>query len=223
MLRSFFKHHGPTHVLVSENSTNNDTEKLLVNNDVPHIRAAGALHGPTVNTLLLECSTDYALLVDTDIIFHKSCEEVFEQFKSLDLTLLGDICGDRGGKRLHHRVHPWFCFINVKRVNEHNIKFYDIERHTNKGDIIYDIGSTFFEDIRKAKLKIGDIKLEDNVYTHFEGMSWRTQKFGLSDGDIDIDKFATHNNIALYNYGKQVEEAYSKEILKFKDIEIKAL
>lgn len=222
MLRSFFFHHDFTNVLICENSSNEDTVKLLVENNVPFIRNENGLHAPSVDNLIEKCKTDYMLLVDTDVIFLKNHEDIFSQFKNSKLTLLGEICGDRGGKRLHNRVHPWHCFINVKDIKEHNIKFYDYERQVKRdGTPIYDVGASFFEDIKNAKLKIGDVKLENLYYKHYEGMSWRTNKFGLSEGNIDVDPKATHNNASLYNYGKMIENQYIIEISKYKNTEIK--
>jgi len=223
MLRSFFKHHESTNVLVCENSSNEDTVKILTENKVSFIRNKGGLHAPSVDLLIENCKTDYMLLVDTDVIFLKNHEDIFEQFKSANLTLLGEICGDRGGKRLHKRVHPWHCFINVKNVKENKIKFYDYERQIKRdGSPIYDVGASFFEDIKNANLKIAHVKLENIYYTHYEGMSWRTLKYGSKDGNIDVDPEATHNNEGLYNYGKMVEKLYMEEISKHKNSEIKA-
>jgi hypothetical protein len=223
MLRSFFSHHGETNVLISENSSNEDTVTLLEENSVRFVRNKGGLHAPSVDKLIENCETDHMLLVDTDVIFLKNHEDIFEQFKSANLTLLGEICGDRGGKRLHNRVHPWHCFINIKNIKENNIKFYDYERQIKRdGSPIYDVGASFFEDIKKSGLKIGDVKLENLYYKHYEGMSWRTLKFGKNDGNIDVDPEATHNNVNLYNYGKMVENNYMNEISKYKKIAIKS-
>jgi hypothetical protein len=139
----------------------------------------------------------------------------------MDLTLAGEICGDRGGKKLHKRVHPWHCFINVKHIKDNNIKFHDPKRLSSKHtSIIYDVGASFFEDIKNAKLKIGDMSLQDSYYKHYEGMSWRTLKFGATEGNIDTDQNATHNNQSLYEYGKLIEEMYKIEIETYKNISL---
>lgn len=223
MLKSFFNHHDETEVLICENSSNEETVNLLKKESVNYIRNKNGLHAPSVDILLNECKTDYMLLVDTDIIFLKNHLNIFNQVKNLDVTLLGEICGDRGGKRLHNRVHPWHCFINVKNIKENNIKFYDYNRQIKRdGSPIYDVGASFFEDIKKANLKIGSVKLQDNYFKHYEGMSWRTLKYGEKDGNIDVDQEATHNNIELYKYGKFIERMYNFEIETYKDIKINA-
>jgi hypothetical protein len=225
MLQSFFFHHPyQVKVLISENSTNDSTVKILKENNINFLRNKKMLHGPAVNLLLENCKTEYALLVDTDIIFLKNHQDIFEQFKENNLTLLGEICGDRGGKKLHKRVHPWHCFINVENIRKNKIKFYDKERQSVVHDVGYDIGSMFFEDIHKNKLKIGDVNLNNDYYRHYEGMSWRTLKFNknMPDGNIDINEDATHDNQNLYLYGKHIEETYQSEIAKYSEVKIYA-
>lgn len=224
MLKSFFKHHDKTKVLICDNSTNNETKKLLDEYKVRHITNSIGLHSPSVDTLINNCETDYMLLVDTDIIFLKNHEDIYKQFVEINLTLLGEICGDRGGKKLHNRVHPWHCFINIKEIKKFNIKFHDVSRLSKKiNEKVYDVGASFFEDIRKHNLKIGNINLQDKYYKHYEGMSWRTLKYGEKEGNIDIDSTATHNNIELYKYGKFIERMYQKEINFYESLSINAL
>ncbi len=220
MLRSFFTHHGETSVLIIDNSSNDDTAMLLDEYKIPYLRNVNGLHIKSIDPLIEQVQTKYALLVDTDIIFLKNHEHIFEQFVNADLTLLGDICGDRGGMRIHHRVHPWYCFINCENIKKYNIKFYNPEKQFSKSEKAYDVGCTFFEDVRSHKLKIGDIKLENDYYKHYEGMSWRTKRFGPSDGDIDHNPQATHNNIAYYNQGKYIEQLYLAEIPKYQNTPI---
>jgi len=92
--------------------------------------------------------TKYALLVDTDVIFLKNHSAVLDQVKSGKLTLAGDICGDRGGKRIHHRAHPWHCFVDVEEIKLNRITFYNEAKQLSKSAKLYDVGCTFFEDIR---------------------------------------------------------------------------
>lgn len=224
MLQSFFKYHDKTRVIVADNSTNNETITLLKKFKVPFIENKDNLHSPSVDLLIEKCDTDYMLLVDTDIIFLRKHDAILKQFIDMDLTLLGEICGDRGGKKLHNRVHPWHCFINVKNIKKYNIKFHDSNRLSKKiDDKVYDVGASFFEDIRSHNLKIGNVNLQDKYYRHYEGMSWRTLKYGKTDGNIDIDETATHNNIELYKYGQLVERMYQKEIIEHTNLPINAI
>lgn len=223
MLKSFFKHHGETEVLICENSTNEDMVNILQKHKVPFIRNKGGLHSPSVDILIDHCKTDYMLLVDTDVIFLQNHKKLIDQFLALDLTLMGEICGDRGGKSLHYRVHPWHCFIHVKNIKKFGIKFYDYQRLSKRdGTKIYDVGASFFEDIRKNKLKVGQVTVQDIYFKHYEGMSWRTLKYGKTEGNIDINANDTHNNSELYKYGKYVETMYKQEIDLYKHVQIKA-
>ncbi len=221
MLKSFFAHHDSTSVLLKDNSTDNKTELLLKANEVPYLRTPGGLHNRSVDSLLKKVNTRYALLVDTDIIFLKDQTPIFEKFKQSGIVLLGDVCGDRGGKKIHYRVHPWYCWIDVKAIKDNKIQFFNEQKQFTSSERIYDVGCTFFEDIKLAGLKVGDIKLENNYFKHYEGMSWRTKRYGNSDGDIDHDSNAVHNNINLYQYGLFTEKLYKSEIETYKHINIK--
>lgn len=221
MLKSYFKHHDSTAVLIIDNSTNDLTSELLEQHNVPYLRNRGGLHIQSIDTLLSTIKTKYALLVDTDIIFYKNHSNIFNKFKEMDLTLLGEICGDRGGKHIHNRVHPWHCFIDVEKIKDKNIKFYNPVKQFSESIKIYDVGCTFFEDIKNCNLKIGDIRLEGIYYKHYEGMSWRTKRYGNDDGDIDHNKEAVHNNLQLYRYGLLTEDLYKDEIETYKHITLK--
>lgn len=213
MLKSLIHIHPNVKILVCDNSTTDETQVILDRSKVPYIKNTGGLHAPSVDLLLRSVTTRYALLVDTDIIFLKSHEDIFEQFKGMNLTLMGDIEGDRGGKRIHLRVHPWHCFIDVQNINAAGIQFYDKVRLCNKEAVLYDVGSSFFEDIRNAKLRIADLKGNDTYYKHYEGMSWRVNRFDSNNlnGDIDNDENATHCDLNLYRYGKHIEDVYKQE------------
>ena len=225
MLKSFFKHHEPTKVLVCDNSTDDSTSVLLTENNVKHFINRGGVHIKSVDLLFDRIDTKYALLVDTDVIFLKDNNTLFEKFKEANICLLGEICGDRGGKKIHNRVHPWYCFVDVEAIKHNKIKFYNPDKHFGKSDKIYDVGCTFFSDIRDKKLQIGDLNanVASNYYKHYEGMSWRTKRFGSVDGDIDFDSSATHTNRGLYEYGLMVERSYQLEVEKYKHQKINAL
>jgi glycosyltransferase involved in cell wall biosynthesis len=171
-------------------------------------------HGEAVTEALDWIKTDYVLLVDSDIIFYKDIFPIFEKFKKSEAALLGNVSGDRGGKRLHPRVDPWFCFINRKLLKGKGIKFFDGKR-TKKSrgtEIVYDVGSTLFEDVMKNDLSVVNFNGEGNYFKHYEGMSWRIGKYDPTKGDTDIDFGGTHNNKALYEYGLQVAEQYKRDV-----------
>jgi hypothetical protein len=202
MLKSWMSVHNKTQrVIVCDNSTNEDTKSLLYDHKVPYITRPCMSHGNGVNELLKLCKTKYALLVDTDVIFLRDHSDIFQQFKDMNLTLLGKVEGDRGGKFIHNRVNPWHCFIDVEAIKTRSITFFDEERmrESFKTDKIYDIGSTFLEDVKGYDLRVGDVDLSNKYYIHLEGMSWYKNKFDGTVEDTGIDFGGTHNNPAYVN------------------------
>lgn len=193
--------------------------------EIPYYNLPNTTHGQAVNNAFDLIETDYVLLVDSDVIFLKDFQKPFEVFKDNNLSIMGNVSGNRGGKQLYPRVDPWFCFINLKQIRSHNIYFYDEVRSSNskiKGNIVYDIGSTMFEDILKyPNMKIGNVQMEGKYFKHYEGMSWRIQKYNPNDKDTDIDFGGTHPNKQLYDIGLAVREEYLKETSHLKEINIK--
>jgi hypothetical protein len=193
MLRSYVRQHGngPHRVLILENSTDDGTCRLLDADAVPYVRNPDGRHAPSVDRALRLCATRYALLVDTDVVFKRPIDGALEALKRYDLTLMGSVCADRGGYKLYPRVHPWFCFIDVDAVRARGISFHDPKRAIETGSIgffervpiterppewsqrrFYDVGSTFYEDIDRAGLRIGNVDMEGTFFVHYEGTSW---------------------------------------------------
>jgi hypothetical protein len=222
MLKSFVNAHktNKQSLVLIDNSTDEYTRGLLYDNKVPYKCSPGNTHGQGINEAIKLCKTDYALLVDTDIIFLKDHTNIFEQFKKLDLTLMGKITGDRGGKQLYRRVNPWHCFLNVKHIKEKNITFFDEKRMKDSFNTkcIYDIGSTFFEDVKNAKLRVGEVDVEGIYFLHFEGMSWYKNKFNPQDKDTGIDFGGTHNNPGFVHAYEQKLPTFEYFRKKYKDV-----
>lgn len=172
-----------------------------------------ATHGEAVNLALTIITTKHVLLVDSDILFTKDIAPIYKFCIDSGAALLGHVSGDRGGKSLYPRVDPWFCLMDVSLLKHHNITFFDPTRTkaSRKSVRVYDIGSTMFEDVGNAGLTVADIP--DNSYCkHYEGMSWRTKKYNPNLGDTDIDFGGTHNNKALYEYGRSIEKQYMIDV-----------
>lgn len=170
-------------------------------------------HGKAVNYALNFIQNDHVLLIDSDVIFYKDIAPIYEKFKEGDFTLLGNVSGDRGGKSLHPRVDPWFCFINRRHLIENGIVFFDEKRtlRSRNENRIYDVGSTMFEDVINADLRIANFNGENKYFKHYEGMSWRVQKYNPHNGDTNIDIGGTHNNNLLYEYGLLIQSQYIKD------------
>jgi glycosyltransferase involved in cell wall biosynthesis len=171
-------------------------------------------HGEGVNYSMNIVTTRYVLLVDSDVIFLKDVEEPYKIFREGGYTLMGEVVGDRGGKHIHPRVNPWFCFMDIQNLKENNISFYDYHRSKleNNTDKIYDVGCGMFEDVIQSGLTIANARMENKYFKHYEGMSWRVQKYDPNNGDTDIDISGTHDNRQLYDYGLMVRKQYEKDI-----------
>jgi hypothetical protein len=133
---------------------------------------------------------------------------------------MGNVSGNRGGKLLYPRIDPWFCFIDLEQLKSNDIKFFDVERtkKSRESGRVYDIGSTMFEDVVNAGLTIANINLENKYFRHYEGMSWRVQKYDPDSPDTDIDFGGTHNNKTLYEYGLQVMNQYESDVMSLNQI-----
>lgn len=180
---------------------------------IQNIKMLNTSHGNAVNAAFDLVKTRYMLLVDSDVLFLKDIKQPYEKFKEGGFVLMGEVVGDRGGKSLYPRVNPWFCFIDLEQLKEHNINFYDHHRTKEiKSERIYDIGSTMFEDVINAELTVADARMENKYFKHYEGMSWRVQKYNPDNGDTDIDIGGTHDNIQLYKLGLYIREQYNKDV-----------
>lgn len=223
MLRSFRSVHSHIHfmnLLVIENSTNEQTVNILDENGIGYIRNPGGTHSPSIDLAFEHCKTKYALVVDTDIIFRQRIDDIYKRVLGSELTLCGIECGDRAGYKLMERIHPWFMFVNVEEVKKAGIKFHDDVRikatnseaffgnvplNPNKTEKMYDVGSTFYEDIKNEGLKIGRMHQNQPWFVHYEGSSWQRQS-----GD------ELHEVL-----GNRVWNNYQTQIHRLKNIDIK--
>lgn len=201
--------------LVINTSTDDVSENILHNNKIEFINFKNQTHGRGVNFGLQNVETKYTLLVDSDIIVTGSLSGIYNKFIKNNLAIAGRVVGDEGGKRLYPRVDPSFCFINNEHLRNKNIIFFDENRtilSRQSGDIVYNIGSTMYEDVKNNNLLIGDIDLRNKKFIHYEGMSWRVQSFNPNQGDTDIDFGGTHPNAALKQIGEQVRRQYFHDV-----------
>jgi hypothetical protein len=129
-LKSFVFHHGsgPHKIVIIENSTNNETQRLLDRINISYIATPGGTHSHSVDMGFGLVRIKYALLIDTDVIFKKNISKPFELFTNLQLTLFGEVQGDREGFLLYPRIAPYCCFIDMDRVRSMKINFHSDER-----------------------------------------------------------------------------------------------
>lgn len=195
----------------------------LKSNDIEHIDYFGGTHGEAVNIGLKHITTRYVLLVDSDVLFLRDFSPVFDRFKKDGLSIMGRIVGNVGEKKLHPRIEPWYCFIDLDFVKKHDIKFFDGNRtltskSENKiyGSPVYDVGSTMLEDIIKFGGVVGDVSLEGKYFKHYGGMSWRIQNYDPKNIDTDIDFGGTHPHRILHDIGIKVKVEYESDVEKLK-------
>ena len=206
-------------------NTSTEPSSILDDNKIPYFNYRGGIHGEAVNLGLEKINTRYVLLVDSDVILLQDYKKAFDKFKSSDLTVMGKVVGDCAGKSLYPRVEPWFCFMDLEKLKNYKINFFDRVRskQSKLESRVYDIGSTMFEDVTDKGLMIGDVDLENKYFKHYGGMSWRSQKYDPTQGDTDIDFGGTHPHKGLYDYALSIKDIYIKETKILDDININGI
>jgi hypothetical protein len=222
-LKSFVFHHGngPHRIVIIENSTGLATQELLDLNNIPYLKNPGGTHSLSVELGLGLVKTRYALLIDTDVLFKQPIDAVFRFFQQQQFTLLGEVQADRGGFLLYPRVAPYFCLIDMAPIRSAKIRFHDEERikrtrsdgffkhipinYEQKHRRYYDVGSVFYENVKKNNFQIGHLKNIADVVFHAESLSWALQT-GLRP---------------YTELGKQRQEAFYNTAMQYKGVEIR--
>lgn len=134
---------------------------------------ASAHHSFTIDWFIKNrVKTDYLLLLDSDIIFKRSFENEFREFVENDYGLYGY----ERTNYLCHCIAPWACFINVKKMKEQNLGYFDINRILYVNDnLTHDTGASLFEDFKKRNVKIKSTA-DNTFYIHLKGGSLNKQK-----------------------------------------------
>lgn len=134
---------------------------------------ASAHHAFTIDWFIKNrVKTDYLLLIDSDIIFKRSFENELKEFIENDYGLMGF-------ERTTYSCHciaPWACFINVKKMKDLKLNYFDINRilFVNDNDT-HDTGASLFEDFRKNDVKIKSTA-DNTFYIHLKGGSLNKKK-----------------------------------------------
>ena len=108
---------------------------------------------------------DNFILLDSDVLIKKDISELYND----SFIYVGD---ERiNGKSKKMRVSPHICFINVKKCQEHNIRYFDEKRIvglSEEGDD-YDTGSSFYFDCKGYESK----KINESDWiVHYSAGSW---------------------------------------------------
>lgn len=122
---------------------------------------ASAHHAFTVDWFIRNrVNTDYLLLVDSDILFTRSCLPYFQEFIHHNYALMGY----ERTTYAKHTIAPWCCFINIKKMKSHMFNYFDINRilYVNN-NMQYDTGASLYEDFKIVNEPIKTIP--DNLFT----------------------------------------------------------
>ena len=99
-------------------------------------------------------------------------------------------------------------------MKAYNINFHDPKRTDTKIQLhekMYDVGSSFFKDVREKKLKIADFKGHLTYYKHYGEMSWSIPRF-VEDINVNPDRDkGDHRDTYIYDLGKMKLNEYSEE------------
>lgn len=172
-------------IAIVENSPLNDVSEYLNSVGITYARFVNQAHADGILYGLSQVKHRYVLLLDTDILFRQSVAADILGFIESGCAIGGEYCAGRG-LATHHRIHPWFCLIDMKQINDNHI-VYARELGTNPFDNGYDTGSSFLEDILSAGMTYREINLQPHKFIHYEGMSWRPGCGQPSLESIDSD------------------------------------
>lgn len=191
MLQSLVYHHPDVtfRALIVENSDAGDIPGFLSRHGIPFWKndTGDTRHSPSVDQGFARIQTPWVLLCDTDIVIRRSLGGLLHMLLETNVDVAGTLQGDRGGYRLHPRISPHFCVVNLDRVRRHGIAFHDQARidltasngffghppvQEQDGRRHYDCGGTFYEDCVGKALRIGAIDGLERYVFHAESLSW---------------------------------------------------
>lgn len=209
MLKSFARwNKGQWPLILSENSTNQETQALLRENDVPyHVYSPGIAHQDSLDRAIRDCGTEFALIVDTDVIFQGSIEEDVSLLVSAgpQTVMLGEFDPGRvAGRSCVSRIHPWYCLLRTEFFCRFGASFEPspkAEQRPGSQNAHYDVGSVVLETARRQGFKAIFTKPEDRKYQHIEGMSW-VDVWDRLTGDSN-----NHRRVQLREYKERFHDA----------------
>lgn len=158
-------------VAIVENSPGDDVAEYLDSVGIQYARFINQPHTDGIIYGMQHIIQRYVLILDTDILFYRSVATDVLGFIESGCAIGGEYCSTRGAMT-HPRIHPWFCLVDMRQINDNGIRFareVGVDPSVNG----YDTGSSFLEDILAAGLTRSEISLQPHKFIHYEGMSWR--------------------------------------------------
>ena len=155
---------------------------------IPYIDCSDLGYTETMNKALLETDSPYALLLDSHCFLKAPVDDYLRNMEvSKVIRLLGEITNCENYQKIHKRVQPWWCLVDLNHIRENGIQFSDINRikatqseflnHMEytplmgeRHGIYYAPGSTMYEDVTNTGGFAADIG-EDLPYIHVDETS----------------------------------------------------
>lgn len=222
MLKSFLMFHPKCKILICDNSTDNLTRKMLETAKIPVIEPTPVYHSPSVDCLLKSVKTKYCILVDTDVIFLKSNNHLFQKFIRSQAAVMGKISGDP--EKFHPRIDPCYMLVDIEKINKVSISYHDINRTETAGPDssgkYFDVGSSFLKDIKDKGLKILNYDGEETYYKHYGGMSWNVVRY-VTDRALEDSSKGNHRSRHWLSRGKEIFNIYMKETSELANIKLR--
>ena len=231
MLMSFTKYHeGVNKIIIIENSDPSDkTRSILDKNNIPYVDGHKVLppapekdgwgwsHHKGLDWAVNNCDTPYCLIVDTDILFKRNIDYLFDFFAhscTVNTGMLGSLQEKGWGgsnKLLVQRIHPSFMMLNADYFKEKKLTFNgSITTDLDEKIESYDVGSYIYRRMQKDGKQIIDIGPCNNIYIGDDGDV--CQSAGVSPNEIII---ANGHGICYHGLGLSWEEHKMKPMLDF--------
>lgn len=128
---------------------------------------ASAKHSYTIDKCF-DIIGDNFILIDSDVLVKKNIRELYDE----NYIFVGSVKKDT--RIRSERLLPYICFLNVKKLKEKNIKYFDenlIIGLSKNGDK-YDTGASIVVGIEKELYK--DININEYI-EHYGAGSWNTK------------------------------------------------
>lgn len=111
---------------------------------------------------LMDNIGDNFVLVDSDALLKKAVDFVDDKFA---------VVGDLEIGEFDIRILPMICYLNVSRLKDLLINFFDPNRMISLTSCHYDTGASLYEDVRRVPNRFNRIRFNDYI-VHYGSASW---------------------------------------------------
>lgn len=199
MIMSCFKQIGvDLPVVIMDNGTNelctNDMKEMFTvidNNNfklTKNYKQVSRNHCASIDYVLKNCiKTKYVMLCDNDILFKPDIKNLLMFLNTFEEI---NACGEIELSKRGYRLLPFFCIINVEKMNNEHINYFDSKNCMNNLETNFDkngnwssnkyvskdikgldTGGSFLSEIKNNQWDIKQIKI-NNFIEHFSSASW---------------------------------------------------